>query len=277
MTSLITTGKSTWAWENHALVPCEGLPLWDRGFRFGMSVFETIAVRGGHPLFLREHLESLKHACNTSGFGAAAEKLETLDCLLAAPGAKGPEGILRVYVTAGKGSPTDLITDPRCYLLWEPQRFDLKQSYKLQLCPTAYQPMFGGLKTANYWVNINAFSVAKDNGCDEALLFSHKGTLISASMANVFVVINGALHTPAATCGAREGIVRRWVLKVRDVQTGSFTRAHIEAADEIFLTNSRIGIMPVSQVGDRLLPSHTIATMLRKEYELCVCDTEHAQ
>jgi hypothetical protein len=49
----------TWKKTGTEWVPCENLPLGDRGFRYGMSVFETIAVREGKPLILEEHLEPL--------------------------------------------------------------------------------------------------------------------------------------------------------------------------------------------------------------------------
>ena len=49
-----------WQWNGTRFAPCATVPIEDRGFRYGMSVFETVAVMGGKPRFLAEHLDSLK-------------------------------------------------------------------------------------------------------------------------------------------------------------------------------------------------------------------------
>lgn len=263
----LPTTPAAWQWQNDRFLPATSLPLWDRGFRYGMALFETIAVRHGRPLFLHEHLESLRCACVQRGFMPPKGWQPMAHPPSARPPSSGVDGILRFYVTAGEGSPTAAASGTRLFLLWEPQPPQLKTGYQVQLADRPYQPLFRGLKTANYWANIDALAHAQSIGHDEALLFSAEGVLVSACMANVFLVINGRLHTPETSCGARNGIIRQWVLSRHPVHEGIFGVEDVVKAEEIFLTNSRIGIMPVSQVAERLMAHSLRGSALRDEYE----------
>lgn len=261
--SPLPASPGCWQWKEGAFSPCNSLTLWDRGFRYGMALFETIAVRNGCARFVREHLESFVRACHGRGWA--------LPTILEPHSDPMPtNGILRLYCTAGEGTLESPITKPGLYCLWEPQEFNLKESYRLHVHAAPHQPLFGGLKTANYWAHIEALSQARANGCDEALLFSNNGLLISASMANVFVLIDGTLHTPEESCGPRKGVIRQWVHARRHVEPSRLTRADLNAAQEIFVTNSRIGIMPVSAFAQRPMASTLFASELRNEYERAI-------
>ena len=78
-------------------------------------------------------------------------------------------------------------------------------------------------------------------------MLNERGELASASMANLFWVRNGKLRTPARACGCRGGTVRRWVLERsgQRVEEGKWKPEELDGAEEIFLTNARIGIKPV--------------------------------
>lgn len=237
-----------------------------------MALFETVALREGKPLFLSEHLLNLGEACKARGFDAMLA--ESLGPQIARLTSGAGNGIIRLYLTAGDGAVASPVRTPQLLLLWEPQALPTKDCYQLDIHPLSHQPLFGGLKTANYWAHADALSTALANGADEALLLAHDGTLISACMANVFVLLGNELHTPGDECGARRGIVRQWVCTHRYVQLSRLSAAHLEAADEIFLTNSRIGIMPVSRVAKRSLGPRLFSTQLRREYEDFISSAE---
>ena len=78
-------------------------------------------------------------------------------------------------------------------------------------------------------------------------MLNEKGELASVSMANLFWVKGGVVRTPARECGCRAGTVRRWVLERsgQKVEEGRWRKEELDGADEIFLTNARIGIQPV--------------------------------
>ncbi len=256
---------AAWIWSDNGFVPCESLPLTDRAFRYGMSVFESLPVRNQVPLFLTPHYERLRQACAFSGFAAALPGFEDFEMLLRGISF---DAFVRIYVTAGDASARE--DNGRVLVVAEARTAREKygeENYKLALHDGPHLPLLGGLKTANYWANLIALQKARARGCDEALLSGCDGALISACMANVFVVQNGRIKTPAAACGARAGVVREWVMRKRPVSQGRLTADELGHADEIFLTSSWLGVMPAASLEGRDLPSRDAAAQLRVEYD----------
>ena len=85
-------------------------------------------------------------------------------------------------------------------------------------------------------------------------------------MANVFFLIDGTLRTPAADIGVRRGVVRQWITRMTPVREDRLSLEDVSAAEECFLTNSRIGVMPVSQIQGRALPSRSTGEALAGLY-----------
>ncbi len=256
----------SWFWNGTAFAPCAGIPLADRGFRYGMAFFESLAIRGGEAEFLDAHLSRLQAACAQCGWPVEPATLAGAGEWLRQASFPAPT-FARLYVTAGEGGPTAPVSVPRLFLFCEPRSPALPAPYRLAFSPSAHLPLLGGLKTANYWANVEALRAAKAAGCDEALLFNPKDELISACMANVFVVLEGELVTPAPATGARRGVVREWVMRRRPVAERTLHRRDLENATECFLTSSWLGVTPVASLNARPRPLWTsIADALRAEF-----------
>ncbi len=233
---------------------CEGaaVPVTDRGFRYGMSVFETLAVSRGRLLFLKEHLHRLRLACTAAGFSFP------VDLPSALAGLSCGDGMLRIYVTAGDGSFSHPADASRTYALFETMAFPSPDAaFRVNLSRASVACVLGGWKTGNYWPHVQALAAAKNQGLDETLVFNAQGGLVSAAMANVFLVRDGRLYTPATSSGARDGVVRDWVLRRMPVEESLFSCEDLAKAEECFLTNSRIGVMPVAEIDGRLLSRQT--------------------
>jgi branched-subunit amino acid aminotransferase/4-amino-4-deoxychorismate lyase len=254
----------SWIWRDGAFVSCDSLPLSDRGFRYGMAVFESIRVWKAVPLFWQEHLDRLRLACEDRQFTLDRNCFEAAEQILRQ---HEEDGFARLYITAGDGGITDPADQCRTLLLLEPRARPTVQSYHLAMPQESHQPLFGGLKTANYWAQVDALQRALGRGRDEALLFNEHAELVSACMGNVFLVHDGQVCTPALACGARDGVVREWVLHQVEVKQRSFFVEDVERADEVFICNSWIGIMSVHAIDRRPLPSTTFATRLRAAFE----------
>ena len=100
-----------WLRCGSAWLPDATLPLTDRGVRYGMSVFETIGLRGGRPLLLAEHLTLLAAGADTL-LGTALPEIP-LPAL-----SSDATGVLRLYLTAGDGAPTAPVSEPRLFALF---------------------------------------------------------------------------------------------------------------------------------------------------------------
>jgi branched-chain amino acid aminotransferase len=252
----------TWTLVDGAFREGAAVPVTDRGFRYGMSLFETVAVFEGRLLFWEEHLARLHRA------GAAADF--ALPEIPAFPELPGATGMLRLYVTAGDGAPSARAEAPRVYALFESAVFPspeaVARGLRLTVSRAPLASVLGGWKTGCYWPHVQAFGEARRQGFDESLVCNLQGAVVSAAMANVFVELGGRLVTPPLRDGARDGVVRSWVMANIPVEEGPVVVEDLDAAAEGFVTNSRLGVIPVSEIDGRVLPSRTAGNWLAALY-----------
>jgi branched-subunit amino acid aminotransferase/4-amino-4-deoxychorismate lyase len=289
----------TWHWTGTDYKTCKSVPLTDRGFRYGMSVFESLRVGpAGGVEFFDKHLSRLIQGCAEREIPVEDSALAAAEALLAdawkteakktdgkgetekgkkgaSPGPRVPAsprphsasaGFARLYVTAGDGSPADPAAHPRIFVFLEPRTPpDPDDPWEVGLYDESYQPVFGGLKTANYWFNCDALGQAHRRKLNETLLFNDRAELVSACCANVFLVRDDRLCTPPRSSGCRSGVIREWVIARRKVEERRLRREDVVNAEEIFLTNSWIGVMPVATVEGRPLGHRMIGPKLAAE------------
>ena len=245
-------------WNGSEFVPCDGIPVSDRGFRYGMALFESLAVRGGKAEFFDAHIARLEAACRRCGWPVDPVALSrAVQWLEAMPGPV----FARIYVTAGEGGPAAPVTAPRVVLFAEPRSATSIQPLRLRIHPDPFLPLLGGLKTANYWANAEALRAARAAGFDEALLFNPQGVLISACMANVFVELDGQWVTPPMSSGARAGVVREWVMQRCDVRERLLAPSDLEKSAACFLTSCWAGVTPVAALEGRELDTRFAETL----------------
>lgn len=253
----------SWAWTGDTFASQTSAPLSDRGFRYGMSLFESVRVHRSTPVFFEQHLARLHTACNDRGFALPAGVTDAaIHALLAGA---GTDGFARIYVTAGEGTLTSPATACRLYIFLEQRAEPQKTSYTATIPDETYKPLFGGLKTANYWSNAEAMQRAAAAGFDEALLFNDHAELISGSTSNVFLVHQGKIRTPSLSTGAREGVLREWIISSAPVKECSLFINDVMTADEAFISNSWVGIMPLRQVDSHIFPSSSITDTLSEK------------
>jgi 4-amino-4-deoxychorismate lyase len=246
------------------------LSLLDRGLHFGDGVFETIACLNGRARLLALHLERLARGCRTLGFPPPPEELlrQEVGRLAAAHDrsivklivTRGPATV-RGYAVSGREQATRLaIRYP-----WPVEDPVLQQqgaSVRIAAMRLGENPALAGLKHCNRLEQILARSEPQAAESAEALLLSHSGKLVSGIMTNVFLV-DGPVHSPRLrtpaidSCGVA-GVMRRLVLR-EAARAGvvatecALWPADLTAATEIFLTNARVGIWPVSRLEQRVL------------------------
>ena len=190
----------SWRWIDGGIRPFRGgLPLSDRGFRYGQHLFESIAVRGGAALLAAEHLAILTASAKTYGIpfpGSLAAKLR--DFLKTVSPA---DGMLRIYLTAGPGAPASPITKPGLYLTWEPAHFPTKREtekgYDGVLLMKPFPGEGWGVKSGNYSSHVEALRSAREAGGQEGVVRDPKGRIISCTMGNLLLKIGKqavALH-----------------------------------------------------------------------------------
>ena len=211
---------------------------YDSGFQFGRGAFETLLVRE-EPLFLAEHCARLNQALMQLGISRIV-KPEAVEALLALHPAVNC--VLKVIATEKN---LVLLTRPFAY---GPEVYE--RGFRLRISKMERNPRSHTvyLKTLNYLENVLEKEAATAAGFDEALFFNVNGSLAEGSMSNVFFVKAGKLYTPAREAGLLPGIVRGWVIDQFPVARGLFSKADLAGAEEVFVTNSIAGVMPVAEI-----------------------------
>lgn len=245
--------------------------VFDRGFLYGDSVYETLRTSGGRPVEMLRHLDRLRR----SAAGIGLEIPFTDDALRAAiaathAAAGNVDSYVRVIVTRGTGP---LMLDPRVsttpllVVLVQELKLPAAAAYEAGLAvrivdihKISARSLDPTLKTGNYLNSIQALRQAAASSAEDAILCSPAGDIAEGATSNVFMVRGGELVTPALATGLLEGITRALVLALAR-ELGIVCREakiwpdELRAADEVFLTSSVRGAMPVTrldgqQVGD---------------------------
>lgn len=248
-------------------VRVETVSAFDRGLHFGDGLFETIACRNGVPRFLALHLERLALGCERLKIGvpgledARAEILELargVDRAIVKVMVTRGVAIARGYARAGSERATR-ITIRYSWPHADPAQLHdgvLVRTCELHL---GENPLLGGLKHCNRLEQILARAEwPADSDISEGILFSSSGKLVCGTMSNLFLVRDSSVLTPRIdSCGVA-GVMRRVVLS--EAQRAGIASQECElgardllGAQEIFLTNARIGIWPVRGLDGRRL------------------------
>jgi branched-chain amino acid aminotransferase group I len=244
------------------------ISITDYGFLFGFAVFETMRVYNGKLFRLESHLARLENSVRKLGFSADLKVLKNavLDTILA-NGLR--QARVRLTVSAGVGAPVPdpaTCVGPTILVLAVPYIPPSSQSYQrgesviISSIRRNSQSPLPGMKTANFLESILARQESRAAQVDDAVLLNEEGVLAEASSSNIFVVKGKTLKTPSKGNGILPGITREVVLELATLagiptHEGAISTGELLSADEAFLTNSMLEIMPVSQVNGKTIGS----------------------
>ncbi|HSH42731.1 MAG TPA: aminodeoxychorismate lyase [Arenicellales bacterium] len=243
--------------------PGDCIPALDRGLQFGDGLFETIAVRAGHPLLLNDHLARLRAGAQRLHIDPPVSDDE-LGREIAAQAGDLERGIVKLIVTRGAGgrgyappadpSATRIVSAHR----WpdgvlEKQRVGVRVG--LSPLRLGAQPVLAGIKHLNRLEQVLA-RTRMPREWDEALMRDHADNLVEATAANLFLVMDDRICTPPlAECGVA-GVIRGRLLDGSLATSGlpvfeqPLAEDDLRRAREVFLTNCVIGLWPVTRVDD---------------------------
>ena len=227
---------------------------------YGRGVFTTVAVHHGKPFLWTNHWARLKdHAkrlsvdlagCTEQSVGQALNKLIAVNQVT--------NGRARVILLARSGRDiwktkqpgarkTDLLI-----MTGEPQKVP---AGGMSLAVSPYRvntssPLMG-IRSLNYLEQVLSWEEAQARDFHEAVMLNERGEIVSATMANIFWVKDGTVHTPALATGAIAGITRGAVNALAEKQfipviEGVYELGDLVEAEEIFLTSASYGIAPVT-------------------------------
>ena len=253
------------------------IPVMDYGFLYGFGLFETMRAYGGQVFCLDRHLSRL--ACSAEILGLSDGIPDLRDAVMDTIQVNRLiDARIRITVSIGEGGMTPdpgTCHKPTVLILASHHQPYSKHVYQQgfraivsSIRRNSYSPL-SRLKSSNYLENLLARQEARKAGTDEALCLNEKGLLAEASMSNIFLVSNGVLQTPAEDNGILPGITRKVVLELApqlsiDALERDIRLEEVFQAQEAFLTNSLMEIMPLTEVGGKPIGSGRPGAVTRK-------------
>jgi len=239
------------------------LSVADRGLQYGDGLFETLVLRNGEPLLWDRHVQRLGEGCRRLGLPLPDVSLLREEVTrIAGADARAVAKIILTRGTTGRGYRMDTAgTATRIVqrLPW-PAHPDAasKEGVAVRWCETrlARQPRLAGIKHLNRLEQVLARAEWQDDYA-EGLMRDTDGLVIEGTKTNLFLVgDDGTVVTPDLSQSGVAGVMRAQVLDsaaamgmpcaIQAVTTGM-----VEAARELFLTNSLIGIWPIRRIEAR--------------------------
>lgn len=250
---------------NGALVPeAEArVSVRDRGFLYGDSVFETLPVYSGRVFLLAEHLARLTASASRILLPLPWTVEDLAQFVTATIGANSLDrGSLRLTVSRGTGPPgIDPLAQCQPTLVIAPaaaRDHTVEREHGVAVVissvPKASAEAIPADAKAGNWLNhILARRDAAEAGAFEALLLHADGSVAEGTVSNVFVARAGTVSTPPADGRILPGITRWAVLRLLaelgiPAEERVLLPADLRAADEVWITNSLIEILPVNRL-----------------------------
>ena len=238
----------------------------DAGLLLGAGLFETLRTYGGRPFRLGAHLTRLRDSGQVLRIFVTEtddQVAEVIDRLVEANGV--PDARLRITATRGaldasleddEAPPATLLVTAGPMTPYPPEFYTSGVTVVVSDICVNESDLTTYHKVTAYMANLLALRDAHRGRAAEAIRFNTKNRLAEGAISNVFLVRDGRLLTPPVEEGLLPGITRAAVLELAaEVYVPAEQRAlavhDLLDADEVFLTNSIMEIMPVARVEAR--------------------------
>ena len=230
----------------------------NRAYKYGDSVFETIKVINGKLVFWEDHyfrlMASMRMLRMKIPMNFTLEYLE--EEILKTISINNQNNLrVRLSITRKDGGFYTPTTNEIDYLIdCREIKSKTKNSYKVDLFKDFY--LYSGhlstIKTNNKLIHTLASIFAKENELDNCILLNERKGIVEATNASLFLIKGTLIKTPLLTEGCLKGIARQKVIQIikssgdYQIKEAIISPFEIQKADEVFVTNSIIGIQPVT-------------------------------
>lgn len=255
---------------NGSLVPVNqpGISVFDYGFLYGYSLFETMRAYQGRAFAADKHIERLSRSAEILKIPLDSAPLkEAIGDTIRANNLN--DARVRLTVSIGEGG---MVPDPAScgkptvliiagdYQPYPDEVYQKGFSAVVSSIRRNSQSPLSRLKSANYLESMLAKQEAREAGVDEAVCLNEKGYIAEASMSNLFIVVGKTLKTPGVASGILPGITRDIVRELAtemgiEIVEEKIKKEEFYTADEAFLTNSLIEIMPLTEIAGKAIGS----------------------
>ena len=249
------------------------IPVLDRGFLYGDSVYEVFRTYRSVPLFLEDHFERLENSAQLIQMQISQSREQLLEEIrrtaIEAGISRESDAYVRYQITRGEGA-VDLYPDPSLktrYVIivkalpsWKPVFYERGVSMAIpNVRRNPVNSLDPNIKGGNYLNNIMGLTEAREAGADDCVMLNRDGFVTEAANSNVWFLIRGRLVTPGS--GNLKGLTKKHVHRaLKAAEMESFEEdVHVNElldATECFITSATREVMPVVSLtlldGERL-------------------------
>ena len=245
------------------------ISILDRGFCYGDGLFETLRASNGQIFYIEKHIDRLFESMQQVLIELPMTRLELTKVVQETLARnKYKNAIIRLLVTRGDTQSNiqiDSKNHPTLVINIRPYTPLPKAAYKKGIRIMLFQEranLINGLKrrlkSCNYLSNVLIKELSNRKNYMEGVVVDPDFGVTEGTTSNIFIVEQGQLKTPPLSPFVLAGITRQVVLDIARDQRIPFAEEQITAdelicADEVFITNSCIEILPVTQVDSNLI------------------------
>jgi 4-amino-4-deoxychorismate lyase len=239
---------------------CDSLAISDRGLAYGHGLFETIRLSQGQPVLWEQHMKRLRQGCERLAIGIPSHLDSELMSELQHLREGDSEGVIKIIVTAGSGGrgyAAPQVTDcQRVVTLFPLPEYPADRTEGVHVITCNYRlpinVQLAGMKHLNRLDQVLARAEWQDTAIAEGIVCDINGSVIEGTMSNLFAMKDGVLLTPDLKQAGVKGVMRDFILTCAgtlglESREVSLTADEFKQADELFLTNSVIGLWPITQ------------------------------
>ena len=265
---------------NGSIVPKEEarVSAFDHGYLYGLGLFETFRIDGGHPFLLDDHFQRLQEGLKELAISWSMSKSEVMKILKELLAANQLDSAyVRWNVAAGAeeiGLYTGEYKEPTVivYMKPLPNGSSEKEASVLSLRRNTPEGSYR-LKSHHYLNNMLAKRELGNDVNSEGIFLTKDGYVAEGIVSNVFWVKEGVVYTPSVDTGILDGITRRFILTLLNkkripYEVGFYQESKFLNADEAFITNSIQEIVPLCSInGRRLKGERPVTVGLIREFD----------
>lgn len=275
-------------WYDGALVPWReaNIHVLTHGLHYGSCVFEGERVYNGKVFKLTEHSERLAASARILGFelpysvaeidAATNETVKAMgfaDAYVRPVAWRGSE-MMGVAAQSSKIHVAIAVWQWPSYFSPEAKMAGIKLMWAPWRRPAPDMAPTASKAAGLYMICTLSKHEAEAKGYQDALMLDYRGYLAEATGANLFLVMDGKIHTPKPDCFL-DGITRRTVIDLAKARGIEVIERHIQPDElantqEVFLTGTAAEVTPVGQIGEHSFTPGRVCETLVKDYDALV-------
>tara|TARA_B100000959_G_scaffold98378_1_gene104078 strand:+ start:602 stop:1435 length:834 start_codon:yes stop_codon:yes gene_type:complete len=256
------------------------ISVFNRNMQYGDGLFETCVAKDNQILFWDKHLLRLNIGCDKLKIKKIEESIWLEDIKKALSFSSKKNCIIKLILSRGNSqrgySYPDDILPVRVVIVSEIIKSQSKQSFSLEYAQSGYHsnPNLAGIKHCNRIEQILARATMKE---DEAIMLDENKNIISVTQGNIYFIFGKRLLTPkldrCGVIGSRRSLILELAKSIGlDIQEEEVSMIQAQKADEVFISNSLIGIQSVSSIEDCQLSDSSITDKIKRAFESATQD-----